>query len=265
MSLISFGSSYTLLQVREVQTFFGAPLCICNSRICFTPVIELTSVPLYSATITQLSSYVQEYLCGHNGYCVEEDTHTTISIFTVCSLLHCNLLHDTAITDQLLRWISGWLSLVRSGQLRLVVSGWICLVMSGLSKGWFQSDTMAYLCHEAEEGPEHLVETLARFSTLFWQGFQPCFEAGIREVHFLTRLAVMSLSSLCLIGQLKGFSTPNVFPRIQCEGRPFGSNPYLRHRASWNELLYRVKPWSCIGRTVTQVEAPFSQERSRHH
>ena len=109
----------------------GGPLCICNSCIRFTPVIGPTSVPLYSATITQLSSYVQEYLYAHNGYCVQEDTHTTISIFTVCSLLHCNSLHDTAITDQLLRWISGQFSLVVSGQLSPVVSGQLSLVVSG--------------------------------------------------------------------------------------------------------------------------------------
>ena len=88
-------------------------------------------------------------------------------------------------------------------------------------KGWFHSNAMAYLRHEA---------------------------------------AVMSLSSLCLImgkppvGQLKACSTPNGFPHIQCEARSFGSHPYLRHRASWNALLYRVKPWSCMGRTVSQVE-----------
>ena len=76
------------------------------------------------------------------------------------------------------------------------------------------------------------------------------------------RLAVMFLSSLHLImgkppvGQLKACSTPNGFPHIQCEARSFGSHPYLRHRASWNALLYRVKPWSCKGRMVSQVEVP---------
>ena len=76
---------------------------------------------------------------------------------------------------------------------------------------------------------------------------------------------------LCLImgkptvGQLKACSTLNGFPHIQCEARSIGSHPYLRHRASWNALLYRVKPWSYMGRMVSQVEAPFSQESSRHH
>ena len=59
------------------------------------------------------------------------------------------------------------------------------------------------------------------------------------------------------VGQLKACFTLNGFPHIQCEARSFGSHSYLRHRASQNALSYRVKPWSCMGRMVSQVEAPF--------
>ena len=86
------------------------------------------------------------------------------------------------------------------------------------------------------------------------------FHLGYSSIMWLT---VMSHSSLRLImgkplvGQLTACSAPNGLPHILCEARSFGSHPYLRHRASRNALLYRVIPWSCMGRMVSQVEAPF--------
>ena len=78
------------------------------------------------------------------------------------------------------------------------------------------------------------------------------------------RFAVRSRISLCRkVGkppflQDRACSTVKVLSQSHFEGRLDGVHPYLRARASWKAALCSVNPWSLRGRTVSQVEAPFS-------
>ena len=78
------------------------------------------------------------------------------------------------------------------------------------------------------------------------------------------RVAVRSRISLCLIdgkpplAQDKACSTEKKAPQTHFEGSLFGVQPYRSARASWNAPLCRAKPCSERGRTVSQVEDPFS-------
>ena len=78
------------------------------------------------------------------------------------------------------------------------------------------------------------------------------------------RFAVRSRISLCRkVGkppllQDRACSTVRVLSQSHFGGRLDGVHPYLRARASWKAALCSVNPWSLRGRTVSQVEAPFS-------
>ena len=80
--------------------------------------------------------------------------------------------------------------------------------------------------------------------------------------------AVISLISLCRIEgkppqeQLKACSIVNFWSHTQREGSWSGCQPYLRHKASRKAPLWRVNPWSAIGRVLSHVEAPFSDDTS---
>ena len=64
------------------------------------------------------------------------------------------------------------------------------------------------------------------------------------------------------MGQDRTCCTEKGLPQAQFTGTCAGSQPYLREMASLNALLRRVKPCSSIGRTVSQLEAPFSFDKS---
>ena len=78
------------------------------------------------------------------------------------------------------------------------------------------------------------------------------------------RLAVRSRILLCLIdgnpplGQESACSTENGVPQSQLVGMRESCHPYLKHKASRNTPLCRVKSNSDIGRAVNQLEPPFS-------
>ena len=64
------------------------------------------------------------------------------------------------------------------------------------------------------------------------------------------------------LGHVMARSTVNRFPQEQVWGMDWSCQPYLRHIASLNALLCRSKPCRAIRRAVSQVDAPFSWERS---
>ena len=59
------------------------------------------------------------------------------------------------------------------------------------------------------------------------------------------------------MGHDKTCCTEKGLPHAQFTGTCAGSQPYLREMVSLNALLWSVKPCSSIGRTVSQLEAPF--------
>ena len=79
------------------------------------------------------------------------------------------------------------------------------------------------------------------------------------EQTFCYKLAVISHSSLCRMivyppcEQLRQWSTVNGLLQTQLVGRPFGSQPYLKQRASLNDDLCRGKLCSSIGSTDSAV------------
>ena len=78
------------------------------------------------------------------------------------------------------------------------------------------------------------------------------------------RVAVRSLISLCLIdgkpplAQDRACSTEKVEPQAHLAGNLSGVQPYRSARASWKAPLCNAKPCSESGRTVSQVDEPFS-------
>jgi len=61
---------------------------------------------------------------------------------------------------------------------------------------------------------------------------------------------------------VKQHSTVSLASQAQCRGSPAGSQRYLRAMASWNAVLWSEKLCSCKGKTVSQLEAPFSEASS---
>ena len=78
------------------------------------------------------------------------------------------------------------------------------------------------------------------------------------------RVAVRFLISLCLIegkpplAQDRACSTEKVEPQAHLAGNLSGVQPYRNARASWKAPLCNAKPCSESGRTVSQVDEPFS-------
>ena len=58
------------------------------------------------------------------------------------------------------------------------------------------------------------------------------------------------------------WSTLKTLPHTQIDGLSAISQSYLSFRASRNSPLFRVKPISSIGMTVSQLDAPFSEASS---
>ena len=80
--------------------------------------------------------------------------------------------------------------------------------------------------------------------------------------------AMISLILLCRVEgkppweQLRACSIGNFWSQTRREGSCSGYQPYLKHKASRKAPLWRVNPWSAIGRIVSHVEAPFSDDAS---
>ena len=80
----------------------------------------------------------------------------------------------------------------------------------------------------------------------------------------MRRVAVRFLISLCLIegkpplAQDRACSTEKVEPQAHLAGNLSGVQPYRNARASWKAPLCNAKPYSASGRTVSQVDEPFS-------
>ena len=78
------------------------------------------------------------------------------------------------------------------------------------------------------------------------------------------RLALRSRISLCLmqgkppLAHESVCSTVKQLPHLHLSGRFEGDHSYRRAMASWKAALCSEKPCSLRGRTVSQVEAPFS-------
>ena len=78
------------------------------------------------------------------------------------------------------------------------------------------------------------------------------------------RVAVKSPISLCLndgkppLAQDRVCSTEKEAPQTHFEGSLSGVQPYRSASASWNAPLCKAKPCSESGRTLSQVEDPFS-------
>ena len=84
----------------------------------------------------------------------------------------------------------------------------------------------------------------------------------------LSMSASRSLSSLwrCIMKpprlQTMAWSTLKTSPHTQVDCLSAISQSYLSFRASRNSPLFRVKPISSIGMTVSQLDAPFSEASS---
>ena len=103
-----------------------------------------------------------------------------------------------------------------------------------------------------------------------WLGDTGCSSGSMHtSLHtYVSIWAVRSRISLYLIvgkpplAQESACSTVKLLPHSHFRGCLDGVQPYRRASASWKGDVCKEKPWSLRGRTVSQVEAPFSLARS---
>ena len=103
-----------------------------------------------------------------------------------------------------------------------------------------------------------------------WLGDTGCSSGSMRtSLHTsVSKWAVKSQISLCLIvgkpplAQESACSTVKLLPHSHFRGCLDGFQPYHGTSASWKADVCKEKSWSLRGRTVSQVEAPFSLEKS---